>query len=474
VSGAPLVRHSAMDFRPNIQRLALALLCSFLGLLVPLTYWQVLAASRLQDSPHNQRPRVRRAAIRRGAIHDRNGRELAKTKDFGDGQIERVYPLGEAAAHVVGYSARIHGRDGIERTQDDALIASGVYRTSTKRLFSPRGVGCDVTLALDGEAQRAIYSELGMRNGAVIALHPRTGEVLMMISSPSFSPGLVDDEWESMRRRSDAPLVNRASSRRYGCGAALQLALAVAAIDSGAVQVTDTFRCRGTANVDGVRVECPSRRAHGNLSLDRALAAPCRTILATLAARIGPAALDRYIDRLGLRGTPQIELASRASVVPNLSLIGTADFIAACLGDDSVQVTPLALCSAAAGIANEGVSMRPHLVTSVSDVNGRVLDYTAPQRIASVCTSATAGQVAGLMAAVAQRVMPEPAGIPEGEVAGLAGSTMQPDDTWAPWFVGFAPATGPEVVVVVLIEDGGRSGAQAATVAGRAFQAILR
>ena len=463
-----------IDFRPNVRKLALALLCGFLALLLALTYWQVIAAARLQASPYNERPRARRAAVHRGSIFDRSGLVLAETQDLGSGLKQRAYPLDEAAAHVVGYSVPIHGQDGIERCQDDALTAGGPYRTWPKRPFAPRAVGCNVTLTLDAEAQRAVYEELAPRKGAVVALNPRTGEVLVMASAPSFSPALVDEEWDDIQRRRDASLVNRSAARTYRCTGVLHLAVAVAAMDSGGVRPSDPFQCVGSVDIRGVAVDCDGRRQHGRTDLAAALRLPCRTTLATLAARVGPAVLDTYIDRFGLRETPGIELAAHQPTVPLLSDAPPADFVAACLDGTRVRVTPLAMCEAVAAIANEGMRMRPYLLGSVTDVNGRVLRSAAPQQLGQVCRPAAAQEVAKVMVSALQRGMAERAGIAQVRVAGMAGSTRQADGSWAPWFIGFAPADHPKVAVAVVIEDGRRSGEQAADLTGRVLQAVLR
>ena len=464
-----------MDFRPNVRRLAFALLCGFLLVLLRLTYLQVFVAPRLQASPYNERDKARRAATRRGSVFDRNDRVLARTQDLGEGVTQRMYPLDEAAAHVVGYSTRLYGQDGIERTQDDALIAAGPYATSFKRLLSPRGVGCDVTLTLDAEAQRAVYTELALRRGAAIALDVRTGEVLLMVSAPSFSPALLDEQWEDIRQRGDGALLNRATARRYPLGAAMQLIVATAAIDSGVAQPTDTFTCPGSADVGGVRVACARRRGHGQVDLSTALALPCRTTFAKLADRVGADTLDLYIERFGLADAPDIELAARRSIVPRLSARGTSDFMAACFEDNGVQVTPLAMCSAVASLADGGTRMRPHLVASVSNANGRVLDKTVPRAVGVVCSPSTAAEMAELMASAVQRGTAERAGIPDVKVAGIAGSSPQSDDDgWTVWFIGFAPADRPQVAVCVVIEEGSRSGQQATELGMSVLQALLR
>ncbi|MFQ5811447.1 MAG: penicillin-binding transpeptidase domain-containing protein, partial [Armatimonadota bacterium] len=415
-----------MDFRPNVRKLAVALLCGFLLLLAQLTYWQVVVSSRLQASPYNERPRARRAATRRGSIFDRNGLVLARTEEFGDRVRERIYPLDDAAAHVVGYLARVHGSDGIERTQDDALMATGAYRTSFKRLFSPRGVGCDVTLTLDGEAQRATHEELALRRGAAVAIAPRTGEILVMASAPSFSPALVDEDWEGIVERSDAPLLNRAAAQLYQVDAGLHLAVVTAAIDAGVVRPAETFRCAGRAEVGGVPVECGARRGHGRVSVSDALALPCKIALATLAARAPPETVNAHVDGLGLRDAPDIELAARLSAV-GLPLSARPADVIAWLSDGGEGTTPLVMCAAVAAIANQGMRMRPYLVETVADVNGRVVDSTTFQQLERACSAVTAREVAALMTDAPQRGTAEGAGIADMQVAGIAGSGPQPD-----------------------------------------------
>jgi len=184
--------------------------------------------------------------------------------------------------------------------------------------------------------------------------------------------------------------------------------------------------------------------------------------------------LGTYIERFGLRGAPDVELSARGCTVPSLSGASPADFIAACLDGQGVLVTPLAMCSAVAGIANQGTRMRPYLVESVADVNGRILEYTTPRELGNVCSPAAAAEMTALMTAAAERGTAARAGIPDMQVAGVSGSTAQRDGTWAPWFFGFAPADAPQVAVAVVIEDGGSGGSQAAALGQRVLQAALR
>jgi peptidoglycan glycosyltransferase len=221
-----------------------------------------------------------------------------------------------------------------------------------------------------------------------------------------------------------------------------------------------------------VEVECRAPGGHGRVSLTEALALPCKVTLASLAARVPPETLAAHLDGLGLRDTPDIELAAGPRTAPPPDA-RPPDMIA-WLSDGGGRTTPLGMCGAVATIANHGMRMQPYLVEAVTEADGRVLDRTTCRQLGRACSANGAEEVAELMAAAAQRGTAGGAGIADIQVAGLAASSRQPDGSWASWFAGFAPAEYPAVAVAAVIEDGGRSGDQAAALAGVALRALLR
>jgi peptidoglycan glycosyltransferase len=247
-----------------VSRVGIVLALAFAGLAGWAGYWQVFRSAELSSAPDN--PAVVAAARNavRGRILDREGRVLATNRRDANGEPYRVY-VGPAIAPVVGYSSRLFGEAGLEQRYDAQLV--GLVRgdpvAELLRKFDPDQYDPqDLHLSLSLELQRLAVRELGEDEGAVVMLDPRTGEVLVLASTPTFDADLIAQPDAAASQQAFAalsddprdPLVPRATLGQYVPGSVFKIVTGLAALGSGAVTRDTTFRQQPQAEIDGLLV----------------------------------------------------------------------------------------------------------------------------------------------------------------------------------------------------------------------------
>jgi peptidoglycan glycosyltransferase len=428
------------------------------GLLILNVNWvQVVKADDYRDDPRNSRVLLRTYERERGpiAVLDADGKRQAVAESVRtDGPLEwlRTYPGGPQYASVTGYYSLVYGRTGIERAQDEELSGDAdeffVRRVSdfvTGR--SPQGGA--VLLTLDPAAQAAAYEGLQGNRGAVVALDPRTGAVLAMVSLPTFDPGRLSSfepqdirsYYAELNEAPADPLLNRAISKTYPPGSTFKVVTAAAALDNGVTTET----------------EIPS-----------------------------PTVLDLPQTTAGLRNFGGASCTGETSTLPDAMRISCNTAFGALglqLGDDElfdVRVTPLQMAMVAAGIANDGEVMRPYLVREVQAPDLSVVRSANPETLERAVSEEIADQLTSMMELVVTDGSGRRAQLDGVRVAGKTG-TAQHAEGRPPhaWFISFAPADDPQVAVAVVIEDGGSlgseatGGALAAPIAADVMRAVL-
>lgn len=428
----------------------------------------------------------------------------------------RSYPLGRAAAHVLGRVGEatekqlqspsfegvepgaIVGQAGVEAHYNRLLMGQDGYR---RAIVNSRGVevredrrelpkdGPPATLTLDGRLQAAMEEAMAGLSGSAVALDPETGEVLGLVSSPAYDPNLFSagidlGTWASLVRDPQTPLINRAIQGQYPAGSTFKVVTALAALQEGAINPSTTFHCPGYLNLYGTVRRCHKAEGHGTLDLAHAIALSCNVYFYQVGVRLEIERIARYAKLLGLGGTTGIDLPSEVSgLIPSpewkLRVLKAPWFpgetVSVAIGQGQVLVTPIQMARVAAAVANGGYLVRPHLLRAAAGSSGGA----AGDRASLDLRPATVETVRGAMLAVVREGTGRRAQVPGLEVAGKTGSSqvvaherLERDRT-APelqphgWFLGFAPADKPKIAMAVLVEHG-RSGAEsAAPVAGR-------
>ena len=368
----------------QISRVAGLAMGLMILLIVATTYWQTWARPALAERQDNAIQRVAQFEIKRGPILSPS-RVLARNKErrVGDRTFYlRRYPQGRLTAHVVGYSTVARARTGLERSLNSILTGSerslsSLVDRSLDRLNGRPIVGDTVVTTLDVNGQRAALEALGTRCGAVVVLDPRTGRVRVMVSSPSYNPNDVEENFGRIEKiRADctpaSPLLNRASQGLYPPGSTFKVVTASAALDSRKFTTASTFYDPGYCSVYGKRVNnFDTSRPFGNVTLATALQYSVNSVFCNIGLKLGARAIVKQAKAFGFYERPPLETPESERLPSGLYKGGElydprrdrdVDPGRMAFGQERLLVTPLQMAMVAGAIGNDGILMRPFVV----------------------------------------------------------------------------------------------------------------
>jgi len=477
-----------------IRRLAVGAIILMLALMANSTYLQAFRSNELNGRNDNTRVRDQQFSVDRGPILI-GSTPIAQSKETNDQyKYQRTYPKGPLYAPVTGYYSFQFGRGGIELNQNSELNGSDpslAFRRVVDVLTNQRQQGASVALTLNAAAQQAAYDALGSKKGAVVALDPKTGKVLALVSRPSYDPNLLashdldkaSDAWKRLNASEDRPMSNRAIKELYPPGSTFKLVTAAAALSSGKYK-PDT-QVNSPAQLPLPQTTVPLVNENGkncggsnNATLTIALRYSCNTAFGTIGLDLKADALREQAEKFGFGERQLPELGAVASHFPGDP--NEPQTAQSAIGQFDVRATPLQMAMVAAGIANKGEVMKPYLVQSVRTMDLKTISETKPESLHQAVSSDVAAQLTAMMTDVVNNGTGRPGRIDGVQVAGKTG-TAQTSKERPPfaWFTAFAPADNPQVAVAVMIEDANiarsdiAGGTLAAPVAKKVMEAVL-
>ena len=480
----------------QLRRLGAGILGCYLALFAMVNYVQVLRASELNTDARNTRQIVRDFDRPRGQIIAADGKVLAKTDKAGPGdpfEFQRSYPGGDLFGHITGFFNFSFGAAGVEQTYNDELSGNAVsqeYQT-LRDLFIERDSTGDVMLTLRSDVQQVARDALGERNGAVVAIDPRDGSILAMWSFPSFDPNPMASHDATAAQGAKAfneadpnrPLRGKGWQERFFPGSTFKLVTGSTGVESGKVTPTEPSFPQETEYKpqDGRPISNFGGETCGG-PLPDILRISCNSSFAEMGAELlGPQIMQQGAAQFGFNERPPIDLpAAATSTFPDTgrskALLGQAS-----IGQFDVQASPLQMALVAAGIANNGVIMAPHVMKEIRDNNGVVTESFKPKVWKTAISPQAAATMRDAMVGVVQQGTGTAAQIPGVIVGGKTGTaqidTAGPDQGVLAWFTCFAqPAGGgPTVAVAVLVENQrGFSEATGGTVAAPIAKSVLQ
>ncbi len=429
---------------------------------------------------------------------------------------KRHYPFQSLAAHVIGYMQEpspeefrtVHknrrlgdlvGKTGIEAVYDNRLV--GVDGTVVEVVDSmdrkinelsrvDPNQAAPLGLTLDYDLQAKAEELLTGREGTIIVLEAKTGDVLAMASYPTFDPTkfinrFTPEEWLGLLKSPETPLVNRALQGLYSPGSIFKIIMACGGLTSGIIADQTTFFCAGSAEFYGRPFSCWFQGGHGTLNLYDALRYSCNVYFYNLARRMGIEEIAKTALALGLGAKTGIDLpGEKEGLVPTPEWKKKTrneawypgETISVGIGQGPLQVTPLQISVLTALVANRGLRIRPHLTIEAFPGGG------GREERAAIDRSIFEKIIEGMWRSANQQGTSQAARVENFDVCGKTGSTQtvssERAEKLAPqmkqkkthsWFTGFAPRASPEVVVTVLVEYGGLGGATAAPLAQQLF-----
>ncbi|QIK63354.1 penicillin-binding protein [Leucobacter viscericola] len=452
----------------------------FLVLFFSVTMIQFVAADDLRANELNQRTVKNGYKVERGSILV-DGNPVAFSTPTNDAyRYVRQYSDGELYAPITGYFSTRQGRTGLEDAMNQELSGTANSQFFTRIMNTINGVdpqGSSVETTISAKAQTAARDAMaeGGFEGAVVALNPKTGEILALYSTPSFDPNQLssnDDaeiikNYRQLSEDPSKPLNNRAiAGDLYHPGSVYKLVVASAAIESGAATPTTEFPNPAALALPQSTAEMQnaSRTTCGGgdtATLQQALVFSCNIPIAELAMKMDRDEVPKMANAFGFGQDLDIPLAVTPSEAPIPK--DKAQVALSSIGQLDVRATPLQMAMVSAGIANGGTVMKPQLVKSVISPDLKVEQEFSAEEFSKPISAKTAKSVAGMMEAGVTDPggLAKKAGIDGVRVAGKTGTAenSNTDDAngvpFTLWFTGFAPVDDPEVAVAVVIESGG-------------------
>jgi len=478
----------------RIRVLALFLMLLFGVILIQGANVQFRRANALATSPNNPRVAAARLSEGRGSILAADGTILAQSVPTPNAQYkyQRTYPLADLTGQVTGFFSPIYGEWGIEAQYNSYLVSHSQPASSLAQVLSPTNSTDSVALTLVPSLQKLAQSQLAGRDGAVVALNPKNGDVLAMYSNPSYDPnplaspsGTVEKAAWANDIAKDAngfsKLLALSFQETFPPGSTFKVVTSTAAYQQRPDLATKSYPITTTISLPDTD-KTLSNFGFGSCggTVAQMLPPSCDTGFALLGLDLGAPVLFSQATAFGFNSRPPLDIPGVAtSNFPTVAqLTAQKPFIAySAIGQGNVAATALQNALDAAAIANGGVIMKPHLMREIRTSQGDLVTKYKPSPWRTATTPAVASQVSTLM----QQVVSEgtAAGVfsPASKVAAKTGTAqtnagavnLRTDD----WMIAFAPADNPEVALAVVLPNQALSGTGAA-VAGPVMNCMVQ
>ena len=478
----------------EIKRVTILISLMFVSLFVAASTIQVISADSLTNDRRNFRPVYDSYKVLRGSILVDNKPIASSVKSNDEFRYTRVYASPMYSA-LTGFYSYFQGRAGLEGTLDSYLRGSNSsqFFEQLNAIFSGNPVtGASAELTINPKVQQVAWDALGNMRGAVVAIEPRTGRILALVSKPGFDANLLavhsgsqsQDNYSALLTDKNRPLINRAiAGDLYAPGSVFKLVVASAALESGKYTPSTLIDNPATYTLPGTKTaihnsgegKCGGAK---KVTLAQALKLSCNIPFAQVGIALGQDVIRAQAQKFGFGDTLKIPMSVTPSVYPtgmDSSQTGLSAF-----GQFDVRVTPLQMAMISATIANGGLAMQPTLIDSITTANLQVLSAPTATEYGRAISATTAERVKSMMVAAVASGVSSNGAIKGVSVAGKTGTAQNgPKQPYTLWFTGFAPADDPKVAVAVVIEDGGGMGQKgfgnllAAPVARKVMQAVL-
>lgn len=443
--------------------------------------------------------------------------------------LSRYYPYADIYAHVLGYVGPVSdkdkkdnplymvpgfkiGKSGLERYFDYKLQGKGgtiklevnAYGRVMNEIERNSGEeGQSLTLTLDARLQRAAYEAFGEESGAAVVLNVRTGEILALVSTPSFDPNLFTNgisykHWNALLKNERTPLVNKAVSGQYSPGSTFKVVVALAALEAGVIDLNTRFNCSGGLDVGNIRFHCWRHSGHGSLNVVEALKHSCDIFFYETAMKLGIDKIHDMAVKLGMGNVLEVGLDNeKAGIIPTKAWkkarFGTSwtqgDAANSGIGQGYVLVTPLQLATMLARVVNGGYAVQPTFIKPTEKELSKIKRLDISTKNIEIVKRGMFEVVNGAGGTAGRARF----NINGAMMGGKTGTTQVRRismkerssgilrDEQLPWrlrnhalFIGFTPVDNPRYSVAVIVEHGSSGSGVAAPIASKILQEALQ
>ncbi|MEW2572804.1 penicillin-binding transpeptidase domain-containing protein [Streptomyces sp. NPDC047070] len=475
----------------TIRRASVFTLLLVFALLVRATWVQFYEGQALAEDKDNRRNAIEQYAYPLGNIIVGGDAITGSAQTKGsDLKYKRTYTDGSLYAAVTGFSSQVFGATQLEGVYQQLLDGTdNRLKNPVDTVTGKRSDPGDVITTIDPDVQKAAYKALGDKKGAAVAMDPRTGKILGVVSTPSYDPSVLSggdsDAWKKLTKDSEKPMTNRALRQPLPPGSTFKLVVAAAALEDGLYSSVDEktvsenpYTLPGTTQV--LANESKSAPCE-NASIRVALQYSCNNVFAKMAVDLGQDKVKAMAEKFGFNDESQdVPVRAYTSVYP--SDMEKSSTALTGIGQFDVTATPLQMAMVSAAIANGGKLVSPHMVSRISDANGDVLEnYDDETESKEIVSSSTAEQLQSAMQTVVEEGTGTNARISGATVGGKTGTAQHGENnskTPYAWFTSYAKSdsSDKEVAVAVVVEqsDAARSEVSGNGLAAPVAEAVMR
>ena len=453
----------------NILILTYFFVVLFLALMLYFTFFLAVKKDDVINNSYNARLDSFSDRIVRGKILGSEYEVIARTHVAEDGGEQREYPYGSLFSHVAGYTGK--GKTGLEALGNFYMLSSHVNLLEQvyHELTGRKNTGDDIVTTLHVAMQQAAYDALGNRKGAVIAMEPDTGKILVMVSKPDFDPNTIAADWENIVAETNTAgqLLNRATQGLYPPGSTFKILTALEYMREN----PDTYEafqydCGGLLQEGEYTIQCYHKEAHGQVDFASSFANSCNGAFAKMGLSLDTGNFHQLAESLLFNTALPISLPySKSSFLMDTGA-DTWEILQTSIGQGMTQISPMHNLMLTAAIANGGTLMKPYLIDHVETAAGQRVKKFMPSAYGTLMSAQEAEQLTALMRQVVTEGTASVLRDAPYTAAGKTGSAeFESGKETHAWFTGFAPVENPKIAVCVIVEEGGSGGKAAAPIA---------
>lgn len=436
------------DIKKNIRHIFWMFFYMFISIIIYLTYFAFFEAYAIVNSTLNPRVRISRENIQRGTIYDRNGQVIAYTYEN-----IRNYPYGRAFAHVIGHTSVGHA--AVEERYNFHLtnLSGEMLQRVNNLAFGTKLYGDSLNLTLDTNLQNYAYNALGNRRGSIVVMQPTTGDILAMVSYPTYNPNTAATEWQQIINNEYSPLLNRATQGLYAPGSTFKIMTVASGIRSNIIN-NFTHHCNGYIIINGEIIRCFNNVSHGYINATRAFALSCNTYFVALAYEMGIEKFVYYTSSFFNETKFSLPVSQSQFNLSYNSSIGY--LMQTSIGQGQTLVTPLYMTMISSAIYNNGVIKMPNVVKNTQQNN--ILNTLLPttQNKNHLFTKDISTELQNMMVQVVNNGTGQLSSIQSAQLAGKTG-TAENDAGYAHgWFTGFI--VDNDIAITIMLENSDGTG----------------
>lgn len=451
----------------------------FLALMGYIVYFQIAKSEDVINSSYNSRQELLAEKVVRGSILSADEKVLAETIVDDNGNEVRNYPYKNIFAHAIGYNTL--GKSGIESQYSFSMLRCD--NLLPKRLFreltGEKNQGNKLITTYNADLQETAYDALGNYKGAIVALEPDTGKILVMVSKPDYDPNEIATIWDDLTSSDtdDSRLLNRATQGLYPPGSTFKIVTATAYLDQHKNQHESyQYDCDSKISGDDITINCYHNKVHGDIDLLTSFAKSCNTSFANIGLSLGRKDFVATCNRLLFnKSLPLTKLSGKTSKVVLESDTSDDDVMQTAIGQGKTLMSPMHMAMITSAIANDGTLMIPYQVDKIMTSDGGTVKTYKSKSYGRLFSKEQSHILQEFMAAVVEDGTGTKLQSSKYDAYGKTGSAEYNDEKGKShsWFTGYAESDGKKLVVTVIAEEAGSGSEYAVPIAKKIWDAYF-